>query len=68
MPRVSEGSKFANPFLACAGCGKQVTHRDDVNRPCGHKASFESVCPSWSPVDGCRCQEHLGHVSHGRPE
>jgi hypothetical protein len=53
-------SDFANPYLACEKCGRKVTSRPwGRNQPCGHTASFESVCPSWSPVDGCRCQENL---------
>ena len=73
---------FANPFLRCDECGQSVegvvalvgnptgcNHICD-NVPCGHRGSTSS-CPSWSPVDGCRCQEHLGHVPHpaanGRP-
>lgn len=44
------------------GCGKSAT-----NLPCGHAAGVTSVCPSWSPVGGCHCREHLGHVPHGEP-
>lgn len=60
---------FANPFLTCNKCGKRVTdyallNGKHVNSPCGCSAGFESVCPSWSPVDGCRCMEHLGEVPH----
>lgn len=35
------------------------------NLPCGHRAGVTSVCPSWSPVDGCCCADHLGYVPHG---
>jgi hypothetical protein len=60
---------FADPFLACAACGRRVTDRmpGSRNAPCGCHASFESVCPSWGPVDGCRCVEQLGTRDHGDP-
>ena len=58
---------FANPFLACEVCGKRVRTRPALwNEPCGHAAPMNSVCPSWSPVDGCQCLEHLGKVEHRR--
>lgn len=74
--RTHVSSAFANPYLACDQCRARVTewhvpHRcgcDESgwqNRPCGHQASVTSVCPSWGPVDGCRCMDHLGHVPHG---
>lgn len=56
---------YANPFLICELCGRQATdHKDNQNVPCGHHASIRSICPSWSPVDGCLCVLHLGHVPH----
>jgi hypothetical protein len=68
---------FANPFLACDACGERVRSGHDggkcgcewgsCNWPCGHNAGATSVCPSWSPVDGCRCAAHLGSVQHGLP-
>jgi hypothetical protein len=58
---------FADPFLRCDECGDSVPswHNDDRcgcdagfwNEPCGHKSGVTSACPSWSPVDGCRCTE-----------
>jgi hypothetical protein len=69
--------EFANPFLACAQCNQFVTrwHNNDACgctsscwlAPCGHTAEAVSVCPSWSPVDGCQCREHLGSVDHTAP-
>jgi hypothetical protein len=67
---------FANPYLTCDQCGQPVTGWHDPercgcdesgwrNRPCDHRAGVTSVCPSWGPVDGCQCQEHLGHLPHG---
>ena len=64
----------ANPFLACAGCGKRAEqfHDDrcgcDIERPvtfpCEHAAGYDDLCPSWGPVDGCTCLEVLGRVDH----
>lgn len=64
----------ANPFLACSTCGKRAEafHGDrcgcgetrPVNMPCGHYGGYDDLCPSWGPVDGCRCLEALGHVPH----
>jgi hypothetical protein len=68
---------FANPYLACTVCRQSVRrwHNNDKcgcdatfwNAPCGHTAEAVSVCPSWSPVDGCQCREVLGSVSHTFP-
>lgn len=62
---------FANPFIACAECGRRVTNTRhnpaQANLPCGHQAEADTVCPSWGPVDGCRCLDSLGHVPHGTP-
>lgn len=61
----------ANPYLRCSACGGRVEFwraYDDGghahNQPCGHRADYDNVCPSWGPVDGCQCQAHLGHVPH----
>lgn len=69
---------FADPYLVCGKCDQWVTswHDNDQcgcdgrwwNEPCGcSHAGVDSMCPSWGPVDGCRCQEHLGYVPHGQP-
>lgn len=69
---------FANPYLVCDRCGSWVTdwHDDDRcgcdagswNVPCEHTAAgVTSACPSWGPVDGCTCLDHLGRVDHGQP-
>lgn len=66
---------FANPFLVCDLCLKPVRawHDPDKcgcdarawNEPCGcHDFGVRDTCPSWSPVDGCQCQAHLGTVQH----
>ena len=70
---------YANPFLVCNECERSVTgyiivtdeyasdHIENwANYPCLH-IGITSQCPSWSPVDGCRCQEHLGSVEHSAP-
>lgn len=66
--------EFANPYLRCDQCKEWVTgfHDPDkcgcdtytVNVPCCCRSGSTSVCPSWSPVDGCQCQEVLGSVGH----
>ena len=63
--RVHVYISFANPYLVCASCAERVTawHSTEAcgceapcwNVPCGHTALTASVCPSWSPVDGCAC-------------
>jgi hypothetical protein len=65
----------ANPYLACAQCGKRAEAFHDgancgcgitrpMNMPCMHHGDYGDLCPSWSPVDGCCCLAHLGHVPH----
>lgn len=54
----------ANPYLVCAECGAKVDgwrvyppgaeERPTILVPCGHAAAL-AECPSWGPVDGCRC-------------
>jgi hypothetical protein len=64
----------ANPFLACSTCGKRAeSFHDDrcgcgetrpMNLPCGDYGAYDYLCPSWGPVDGCRCAEAFGHTPH----
>lgn len=67
-----------NPYHLCDLCGRWVTGWHDIARcgcadgfnavmPCGHDANAVDVCPSWGPVDGCRCVEQLGRVDHAVP-
>ncbi len=67
---------FANPYLTCDKCEQPARSWHDPdqcgcgesgfqNQPCEHQAGVTSTCPSWGPVDGCQCLQHLGHVSHG---
>lgn len=65
---------FANPHLVCDLCHKPAPRWHNNTEcgcteeswldPCSHNTEAVSVCPSWSPVDGCQCQEHLGRVDH----
>jgi hypothetical protein len=75
--RVHTYITFANPYLVCGQCGQFAPRWHDNakcgcdasfwNEPCGHKADINSVCPSWSPVDGCICAAVLGTVEHSEP-
>lgn len=68
---------FADPYLTCDECDQFVTGFHDNGRcgcdaghwmrPCDHNAGMTSVCPSWSPVDGCCCRDFLGGVEHAQP-
>ena len=57
----------ASPYLICVQCGAWVDHFSHTgegqgpsrNQPCDHRADYANVCPSWSPVDGCNCMEHV---------
>lgn len=65
---------YANPYIICVECKQRVTgHHDDrccdqikgfLNFPCMHRASIDTVCPSWGPVDSCQCIKHLGYKPH----
>lgn len=70
--RVHVAVGHANPHLVCDKCRKPVRAWHDNekcgcdetfwNEPCGcERVSVTSVCPSWSPVDGCTCT--LAHIS-----
>ncbi|MFY3741641.1 MAG: hypothetical protein HMLIMOIP_002099 [Candidatus Nitrosomirales archaeon] len=57
---------FANPFLVCEECRNRVPYWHDPGRcgcdeisfnyPCEHAANVVSICPTWSPVEGCSCE------------
>lgn len=65
--RVHTYVYFADPNLRCDECGEPVARFHDPERcgcnkpfendPCGH-TGVTSDCPSWGPVDGCRCDGH----------
>lgn len=62
----------ACPYLECDKCDGRVEGLSSSgpprNYPCGDAVSYHSICPSWGPVDGCRCQEHLGYRPHSDPK
>jgi hypothetical protein len=78
---LSTPVQFADPYKVCNECGGWVTGAVMLSTaqpgrsgggklvvlPCEHERGYEDVCPSWSPVDGCQCEEHLGHVPHAQP-
>ncbi|GAB2964263.1 hypothetical protein [Saccharothrix stipae] len=70
IERIPAGDDvFANPWIACTNCNGQVTHVTSpplTNQPCGHRASTITLCPSWSPADGCTCAEL--EIIHDAPE
>jgi hypothetical protein len=53
--------RFADPFKVCLDCGAWVTGVVDIPgeplilMPCEHQAVYKDLCPSWGPVDGCKC-------------
>jgi hypothetical protein len=59
---------FANPYLVCDTCKGTVRYWHDPDRcsskcespafnsPCKDELGVTSICPSWSPVDGCTCE------------
>lgn len=75
--RVHVTVTLANPYLRCHTCLQWLTGRhdrtkcgctaDNWNTPCGCRAGASSVCPSWSPADGCCCQVTRGCVDHDKP-
>ena len=59
---VYNAIQFADPYKQCEACGGWVDGVLDapgpvIVLPCEHQSSYRDVCPSWSPVDGCRCPE-----------
>lgn len=62
---------FANPHLVCQHCRQPVARMHDGdacgclvgswNMPCQHTAGTISRCPTWSPVDGCTCEDKENH-------
>jgi hypothetical protein len=68
--RTHKATLFADPYKVCCQCGGWVDGFLDsaplILVPCEHDQDYDSVCPSWGPVDGCRCAESLGAVPHAR--
>jgi hypothetical protein len=75
--RVHTSVTFADPLLACAECGEHAGGFHDPEKcgceglwrltPCGHLAEPLSTCPSWGPVDGCRCPAPVPHPAATDP-
>lgn len=62
---MGEIQRFADPYKRCRTCKAWVDAVEYVLGPikvlpCGHRAGYDDVCPSWSPVSGCHC-EPKGH-------
>lgn len=58
---------FADPYKKCRQCGDWITGALDapgpvILVPCEHQSDYRDVCPSWGPVDGCRC-EPIDHAT-----
>lgn len=68
--RTFNAISFADQYKVCRQCGRWVDGvlcTDDPvwsNLPCEHHADYDSVCPSWGPVDGCECVRVLGYRPH----
>ena len=71
--RTSLAITHADPYKVCVQCGIWITGVLDKPRgpltvvPCEHQRGYSDVCPSWGPVDGCRCAKILGQRDHGVP-
>lgn len=64
MPKLTV---FADPYKKCEQCQGWIDGAFDVPgplllSPCEHRSGYRDVCPSWGPVDGCRCAEY--NVTH----
>jgi hypothetical protein len=65
--------RFADPYKVCRTCGQWITGVDESGPrtgwtvPCHHSGSYDDVCPSWSPVDGCQCVQRYGERDHAVP-
>lgn len=60
--RTYNATRFADPYKRCLKCRGWVDGALDCSGPlivipCEHQSGYEDVCPSWGPVDGCRCAE-----------
>lgn len=69
--RTHPVTTFADPYKKCLQCGRWIDGTLDapgplILLPCAHQSNYRDVCPSWGPVDGCRCAE-AGIVHDMRP-
>lgn len=51
---------YADPYKRCLQCHAWIDGALDAPGPltlvpCEHQSDYRDVCPSWGPVDGCRC-------------
>lgn len=58
--RTSNAISYADPYKQCLRCGGWVDGVLDapgpiIVIPCEHESDYRDLCPSWGPVDGCRC-------------
>lgn len=58
--RTSTTTIFADPYKRCQQHGGWIDGMLDVPGPlilvpCEHESDYDSMCPSWGPVDGCSC-------------
>ena len=70
--RTHNAVRFADPYKTCNVCGGRITGYlgnpgPSILTPCEHDQGYTDACPSWSPVDGCRCEREFGHVDHPAP-
>ena len=58
---VGSEERFADPYKVCEDCGDWITGSVEIPgeplilMPCEHQAAYRDLCPSWGPVDGCKC-------------
>jgi hypothetical protein len=70
LNRVGVVREFADPYKKCNECQGWITGAVEFSGlplmlvPCEHFAAYTDVCPSWGPVDGCKCP--LGERGHGK--
>jgi hypothetical protein len=60
--RTYNATLFADPYKRCLKCSQWIDGALDapgplILVPCEHQSDYRDVCPSWGPVDGCRCAE-----------
>ena len=59
--KVGTEETFADPYKVCLTCGAWVTGAIEVdgepgfNAPCECPLGYRDLCPSWGPIDGCKC-------------
>lgn len=64
--RTHNAVRFADPYELCRQCGDWIDgflncEGPTIVIPCEHRSDYRDVCPSWGPVDGCRCEILVRH-------